>query len=73
MRILSALFLILPLGMYGQGNTLQATASAMPASNKVVIVVHGGAGTIVKSQMTPEKETAYTAAITFALKQGYAF
>ena len=30
------------------------------AKNKFVLVVHGGAGTILRSQMTAEKEKAYT-------------
>lgn len=30
---------------------------------------HGGAGTILKSQMPPEKELAYQAALTLRLKQ----
>ncbi|MEO8794299.1 MAG: isoaspartyl peptidase/L-asparaginase [Daejeonella sp.] len=36
-----------------------------------VMVIHGGAGTILKSQMTPEKEKAYKDALTLALKTGY--
>ena len=36
------------------------------------MVIHGGAGTILKSTMTPEKEAAYTAALTKALETGYA-
>jgi beta-aspartyl-peptidase (threonine type) len=39
---------------------------------KYVLVVHGGAGTILKKSMTPEKEAAYTAALTKALQEGYA-
>jgi beta-aspartyl-peptidase (threonine type) len=38
---------------------------------KPVLVIHGGAGTILKSQMTPEKEAAYKAAIEQALNTGY--
>ncbi len=41
-------------------------------TEKYVLVVHGGAGTILKSSMTPEKEAAYTAALTEALNAGYA-
>lgn len=39
---------------------------------KYVLVIHGGAGTILKSKMTPEKEAAYVAALTEALNTGYA-
>jgi L-asparaginase / beta-aspartyl-peptidase len=40
--------------------------------DKYVIVVHGGAGTILKSKMTPEKEAAYKKALQQALEAGYA-
>lgn len=50
------------LGSYAQGNTTKS---------KVVIVVHGGAGTILKSQMTAELEKAYTDGLAEALKKGY--
>jgi len=43
----------------------------LQAQKKYVLVVHGGAGTILKKNMTPEKEAAYTAALTEALQQGY--
>jgi beta-aspartyl-peptidase (threonine type) len=39
---------------------------------KYVMVIHGGAGTILKKNMTPEKEAAYIAALTKALNTGYA-
>jgi L-asparaginase / beta-aspartyl-peptidase len=35
-----------------------------------VLVIHGGAGVILKSQFTPEKEAAYTAGINRALDRG---
>ena len=35
------------------------------------LVVHGGAGTILKQNMTPEKEAAYTEKLTEALEAGY--
>ncbi len=37
---------------------------------KYVLVIHGGAGTILKSQMTVQKERAYTAALDTALMIG---
>lgn len=40
-------------------------------TTKYVMVIHGGAGTIEKQHMTPEKEAAYTAALTEALQSGY--
>lgn len=38
---------------------------------KYVLVIHGGAGTITKANMTNEKEAAYTAALSEALLAGY--
>lgn len=35
-----------------------------------VLVIHGGAGTIVREHMTPEKEAAYRAALDSALEAG---
>jgi L-asparaginase / beta-aspartyl-peptidase len=57
--LLAALLLILP-------------AAAQKDSNKnFVIVIHGGAGTILKKNMTPELEKAYREKMTEALKAGY--
>lgn len=39
--------------------------------NSVAIAIHGGAGTILRSVMTEEKEKAYRAALEHALKAGY--
>ena len=38
----------------------------------VAIVIHGGAGTILKSNMTPERETAYREKLSEALQTGHA-
>ena len=35
------------------------------------IAIHGGAGTLVRGMMTPEKETAYRKALETALDKGY--
>jgi beta-aspartyl-peptidase (threonine type) len=40
-------------------------------SQKFGIVIHGGAGTILKSKMMPEKEAEYTNILKEALKAGY--
>lgn len=37
----------------------------------ISIAIHGGAGTLVKGMMTPEKEKAYKAALESALTAGY--
>lgn len=39
-------------------------------SDKYVLVIHGGAGTILKSQMTSEREKAYQLALEKALQTG---
>ena len=44
-----------------------------PAATKpFALAVHGGAGTILRSSLTPEKEAAYRAALTEALRTGEA-
>ncbi|WP_343523179.1 isoaspartyl peptidase/L-asparaginase [Pedobacter sp.] len=58
---LIALFLL-------SGITLKVAAQ----QKKYVMVIHGGAGTILKKNMTPEKEAAYIAVLTQALQAGYA-
>ena len=40
--------------------------------NTFSIAIHGGAGTLVKGMMTPEKEKEYRAALAYALEGGYA-
>ena len=42
------------------------------AQKKYVLVIHGGAGTITRENMTAEKEKAYRAKLTEALTAGYA-
>ena len=41
------------------------------AQKKYVLVIHGGAGTITRENMTTEKEKAYRAKLAEALKAGY--
>jgi beta-aspartyl-peptidase (threonine type) len=62
--ILFALFLVL-------GEAFSQTGQS-PMKNRFVLVIHGGAGTILKSQMSPEKEKAYSEALNTALEKGYA-
>jgi len=45
---------------------------AWAQQKKYVLVIHGGAGTILKKNMTPEKEKAYKAALEEALAAGEA-
>lgn len=46
--------------------------AATESTTQYAMVIHGGAGTILKKNMTPQKEKAYTAALTEALHVGYA-
>ena len=46
--------------------------SAQDYSDKITLVIHGGAGTITRANMTPEKEKAYRQALDTALQNGYA-
>ncbi len=39
---------------------------------KIALALHGGAGTILRSSMSPEKEMAYKTALSLALNIGYA-
>lgn len=48
------------------------TLAQQPLNDKYVLVIHGGAGTILKSQMTPEKEKAFQEALDRALQLGNA-
>ncbi|HKO80841.1 MAG TPA: isoaspartyl peptidase/L-asparaginase, partial [Chitinophagaceae bacterium] len=40
--------------------------------SKYTLALHGGAGTILKDDMTPDLESAYLAGLEDALKAGYA-
>ncbi|MEO5564788.1 MAG: isoaspartyl peptidase/L-asparaginase [Chitinophagaceae bacterium] len=59
LAILVFLFFLVEIGAHGQ-------------SDKYVLVIHGGAGTILKSQMSAEKEKAYNNALDTALQKGSA-
>jgi len=48
------------------------TAFAQDYSDKITLVIHGGAGTITRANMTPEKEKAYREVLNTALQKGYA-
>lgn len=51
---------------------LSTTAFAQsPDPSKITLVIHGGAGTITRQNMTAEKEKAYREVLEQALKAGY--
>lgn len=59
-NILSILFFVIALSGITQQN----------GDKKFALVIHGGAGTILKNQMTPEKEKRYTQGLNDALTAG---
>jgi beta-aspartyl-peptidase (threonine type) len=65
MRYLLSLFIVmLPLA------AMSATPS--PQDHPIAIVIHGGAGTLTRKDMTPELEAQYRAVLKQALDAGYA-
>lgn len=54
------------------GYAIEVQAQDIKGKGNVAIVIHGGAGTILRSNMTPDKEKEYTAKLEDALKAGYA-
>ena len=52
-------------------SVLTMTTYAQTKQDKVVLVIHGGAGTILKKNMSPEKEKAYRDALAESLTKGY--
>jgi len=59
----AALFLLICL--------LANIAFAQTKEPKYIMVIHGGAGTLTRKNMSAEKEAAYRAALTLALQTGY--
>lgn len=51
--------------------SLTAQKKQQNMNERFVLVIHGGAGTILKKNMTPEKEEAYKQKLTEALQKGY--
>lgn len=62
-RLLFAILAFLPI------TTLLSQISST-TNGRYVLVIHGGAGTILRSQLTPEKERQYTLALEAALTAG---
>ncbi len=63
------LFAVL-VGLLG-GLSQAVPAQAQDEKPRYVLAIHGGAGTIVRSDLTPELEEAYRAALREALEAGY--
>jgi len=52
-------------------NNFKKTAENLSQTNQFAIVIHGGAGTILKENMSPEKEAAYKDKLKEAIQVGY--
>src|SRR5690242_15140731 len=52
--------------------TMAATPTASTGNHPIAIVIHGGAGTISRKDMTPEMDKQYRAALKQSLDAGYA-
>ena len=65
-RLLAVIFILL-CSFYYQ----QLLAQIVDGSHKIAIVIHGGAGTILKSSMTQEMENQYRETLTEAMSTGY--
>ncbi|MBC7826714.1 MAG: isoaspartyl peptidase/L-asparaginase [Chitinophagaceae bacterium] len=53
-------------------NSVLAQSGVQQNRIRPVLVIHGGAGTILKKNMSPEKEKAYMQGLEDALRKGYA-
>lgn len=62
---------LLMLTLFFSCNTNKDKTSAPKKVNEFAIVIHGGAGTILKKNMTPEKEEAYKTKLKEAINVGY--
>ncbi|HEX5340687.1 MAG TPA: isoaspartyl peptidase/L-asparaginase [Gammaproteobacteria bacterium] len=63
--------LIVSIGLCVAGARAAAPAVAVP-EHPIAIVIHGGAGTILRKDMTPQMEQQYRAALKQALEAGHA-
>ncbi len=50
---------------------VKTVTETQPSKAEFSIIIHGGAGTILKKNMTPEKEAAYKAKLEEAIRVGY--
>jgi L-asparaginase / beta-aspartyl-peptidase len=70
MKNLYAVFVLFILLSCEPMKTSQPSGSTKPGP--ITLVIHGGAGTIKRENMSPEKEKAYHEALNTALEAGYA-
>lgn len=70
MKYLSS-FLLLSLMFFGCNPEPKKKAANNQKVNEFAIIIHGGAGTILRKKMTPEKEKAYKEKLEESVKAGY--
>ena len=68
----SLLILLLFLSLWACDAPKQTAMKNNAEAGPVTIVIHGGAGTIRRENMTPEREKAYRDGLALALETGYA-
>ena len=71
MRQLST-FLFVAAALLISGCGSSSTSTSLSGSAGPILVIHGGAGTILKENITDEQEAAYHASLNAALDAGYA-
>ncbi|MDA0379413.1 MAG: isoaspartyl peptidase/L-asparaginase, partial [Bacteroidetes bacterium] len=71
MKRLLALLLVLPLLAACTTEVPSDAPAVEPATGRTAIVIHGGAGTILKANMDEETEAAYRAKLEEALQAGH--
>jgi beta-aspartyl-peptidase (threonine type) len=64
--------LLLALSAVAAADQPAVTPDSAPDPNRIMLVVHGGAGTITRATITPEIEAQYRAGLERGLKAGYA-
>jgi beta-aspartyl-peptidase (threonine type) len=69
-KLLFPLLLLVALACTPKSERKLAVAEVKPGP--ITLVIHGGAGTILRENLTPEKEAAYRERLTVALDSGYA-
>ncbi|MGB0879816.1 MAG: isoaspartyl peptidase/L-asparaginase family protein [Polaribacter sp.] len=65
------ILLLLSVLMISFGCKTEEKSSEEKQTNEFAIIIHGGAGTILKKNMTDEKETAYTSKLEEAIRVGH--
>jgi L-asparaginase / beta-aspartyl-peptidase len=63
--------LVLTTVLFTCKNETKTETVTAPEKPEFTIVIHGGAGTILKKNMTPEKEAAYKVTLEEAIRVGY--